>query len=126
MKQTHHLEHWYDHGLMRAPGMLRLALEWRAPWEYGASLAFRFLLDQAPEGDGHPVLLFPGLLASDRTTAPLRGFLKARGYVPYGWELGTNKGPREGVLDACRAHLAKLHRRHRRKVSLVGWSLGGL
>ena len=33
MKQTHHLEHWYDYGLMRAPGMLRLALEWRADWQ---------------------------------------------------------------------------------------------
>ncbi|HQZ46107.1 MAG TPA: hypothetical protein PK042_08325, partial [Usitatibacteraceae bacterium] len=110
MKQTHHLEHWYDYGLMRAPGMLRLALEWRAPWEYGASVLFRALLDRAPAGDGHPVLLFPGLLASDRTTMPLRGFLKARGYVPYGWEQGANKGPREGVLDACRARLAAIHR----------------
>ena len=81
MKQTHHLEHWYDYGLMRAPGMLRLALEWRAPWEYGASLVLRSLLEQAPKGDGHPVLLFPGLLASDRTTSPLRGFLEAQGYA---------------------------------------------
>ena len=126
MKQTHHLEHWYDYGLMRAPGMFRLALEWRAPWEYGASLVFRALLEQAPKGDGHPVLLFPGLLASDRTTAPLRGFLENRGYVPYGWELGANKGPREGVMDACRARLAAIHKRHRRKVSLIGWSLGGI
>ncbi|HEX4944357.1 MAG TPA: hypothetical protein VFV55_08385 [Usitatibacteraceae bacterium] len=126
MNQTHDLEHWYDYGLMRAPGMLRLALEWRAPWEYGASVLFRPLVEMAPKGDGHPVLLFPGLLASDRTTAPLRGFLKEQGYAPYGWELGTNRGPREGVMETCRARLATIHKRHKRKVSLIGWSLGGI
>ncbi|MGD9953755.1 MAG: esterase/lipase family protein [Burkholderiales bacterium] len=126
MTRTHHVEHWYEHGPMRAPGVLRLALEWRAPWEYGASLLLRPLLDQAPRGDGHPVLLFPGLLASDRTTAPLRGYLESLGYVPYGWGLGANKGPREGVMDACRARLAQIHKRHKRRVSLVGWSLGGI
>jgi hypothetical protein len=101
----HNPRHWYEYGLMRAPGLVRLALEWRAPWEYGAMLALRPLLNLAPEGDGHPVLVFPGLMASDVTTAPLRGFLETRGYAPYGWALGTNKGPREGVLQACRARL---------------------
>ena len=122
----HNPHHWYEYGLMRAPGLLRLALEWRAPWEYGAMMAFRPLLNLAPEGDGHPVLVFPGLMASDITTAPLRRFLESRGYAPYGWELGTNKGPREGVLDACLARLVEVRKRHRRKVSLIGWSLGGL
>jgi pimeloyl-ACP methyl ester carboxylesterase len=123
---TYNVEHWYEYGMARAPGLLRLALEWRAPWEYGVSLMLRPLLNKAPKGDGHAVLLFPGLMASDATTNPLRSFLEELGYVAYGWDLGANKGPREGVLEACRARLAAIHKRHKRKVSLIGWSLGGL
>ena len=59
-------------------------------------------LNRLPKGDGHPVLVFPGLGASDMTTAPLRGFLRDRGYTPYPWKQGFNFGPRHGVLDACR------------------------
>jgi pimeloyl-ACP methyl ester carboxylesterase len=120
------LGNWYEFESMQAPGIVRLALEWRAPLEYVAMLTARPLLTMAPRGDGHPVLFFPGLLASDRTTAPLRSFLKDLGYVPYGWNLGTNNGPREGVLEACRKRLRAIVRRHKRKVSLIGWSLGGL
>lgn len=120
------LEHWYEYGAMQAPGLVRLAMEWRAPWEYAAMLASRPLLASCPRGDGHPVLLFPGLAASDRTTGPLRSFLEDLGYHAYGWELGTNKGPREGVLDACRERFQAIAKKHRRKVSLIGWSLGGL
>ena len=32
-------DHWYEFGALRAPGLLRLALECRAAWEYGATLA---------------------------------------------------------------------------------------
>jgi pimeloyl-ACP methyl ester carboxylesterase len=111
---------------MRAPGLLRLALEWRAPWEYAATLLAQPWLAQAPAGDGHPVLVFPGLMASDTSTRPLRRFLQSRGYVTAGWGLGANLGPRDGVLDAARAVLEHLRRSHRRKVSLIGWSLGGI
>ena len=77
----HNAQHWYEYGLMRAPGLVRLALEWRAPWELGAAVALRPLLNLAPAGDGHPVLVYPGLMASDITTAPLRSVLESRGYV---------------------------------------------
>ena len=85
---------------MRAPGLVRLALEWRAPWEYGAAVALGPLLNLAPMGDGHPVLVFPGMMASDATTVPLRRFLESRGYVAYGWGHRRNLGPRPGVLEA--------------------------
>ena len=125
-KDMHNAQHWYEYGLVRAPGLVRLALEWRAPWELGAAVALRPLLNLAPAGDGHPVLVYPGLMASDITTAPLRSFLESRGYVAYGWGLKTNLGPRAGVLDACRARLAEIRKRHKRRISLLGWSLGGL
>jgi hypothetical protein len=110
----------------RAPGPLLLALELRAPWEYGASLATLPLLRTAPRGDGHPVLVFPGLAASDLSTAPLRRYLSERGYKPHRWRLGMNLGPRPGVIDASLARIRELRARYGKKVSLIGWSLGGI
>ena len=112
--------------MLRSPGILRVALEWRVLWEYGAALATQPLLRRGPKGDGHPVMVFPGLVASDLSTQPLRQFLESLGYAAYPWEHGRNVGPREGLLDACLARLKALRKQHRKKVSLIGWSLGGL
>ena len=117
---------WVNFDMMRAPGLLRLALEWRAPWEYGATLLAGPWLDQVAAGDGHPVLVFPGLMASDASTKPLRGYLERRGYVTYGWERGSNLGPKDGVLEHCMDRVRELRRKHGRKLSLSGWSLGGI
>ena len=111
---------------VRAPGALRLALELRAPWEFGASLAALPILMSAPRGDGHPVLVFPGLAASDLSTGPLRRYLTDLGYASHRWQLGRNFGPRPGVLAGCEQLVVKLHERYGRKVSLIGWSLGGI
>ena len=109
-----------------APGALLLALEGRAPWEFAASIAAAPWLRKLPRGDGHCVLVLPGLAANDLTTLPMRTFLKDRGYGALPWEQGLNLGPRAGVLDALRARVRELHRLDGRKVSLLGWSLGGV
>ena len=111
---------------VRAPGALRLALEWRAPWELGAGLAALPLLSMAPTGDGHPVLVFPGLIASDASTGLLRRYLTSQNYAAHSWKLGRNLGPRPGVLEACERQVEHLSARYGRKVSLIGWSLGGI
>jgi pimeloyl-ACP methyl ester carboxylesterase len=111
---------------LKAPHLLLLMLESRAPWEYAAMLAALPWLKRLPRGDGHPVIVYPGLGAADVTTAPLRSFLQDLGYSAYPWKQGFNFGPRRGVLDAVRAHLKRIHKRHGQKVSLVGWSLGGV
>ena len=98
-----------DNGV-RAPGALRLALELRAPWEFGASLAALPILMSAPRGDGHPVLVFPGLAASDLSTGPLRRYLKDRNYAAHRWQLGRNFGPRPGVLAGCERLVAQAAR----------------
>ena len=110
----------------KAPNALLMLLEGRAPWELAAMLAATPLLNKLPLGDGHPVLVFPGLSAPDFTTLPLRNFLRARGYEPYTWEQGFNFGPREGVLEGCQARADELFKKHQQPVSLVGWSLGGV
>ena len=109
-----------------APSALLLALEGRAPWEFAASIAATPLLRRLPRGDGHRVLVLPGLAANDLTTLPMRTFLKDRGYEALPWEQGLNLGPRAGVLDALRARVRELQRTGGRQVSLVGWSLGGV
>ena len=111
---------------LKAPGAFLLALEGRAPWEFGAAVASFPLLRYAPRGDGHAVVVFPGLAASDISTIPLRAFLGERGYRPHGWELRFNLGPRGGVLERSLERVRKIRRETGRKVSLIGWSLGGV
>ena len=110
----------------RPPSKTLMFLEGRAIHEFGAFLGALPLLNLAPRGDGHPVLVLPGLVASDVSTRPLRSFLKGRGYAVSGWKQGRNLGLRDGVQDSMLALLQEIHETHGRKVSLVGWSLGGL
>jgi pimeloyl-ACP methyl ester carboxylesterase len=112
--------------LIAAPGPLLMMMETRAPWEYAAMVAAAPWLNRLPVGDGHPVVVFPGLGASDISTVPLRNFLRDRGYTPYAWKQGFNFGPRQGVLDSCRELVQRTALQHQEKVSLVGWSLGGI
>ena len=110
------------------PTITNLLLETRAIHEFGALLGTLPLLTLAPSGDGHPVVVFPGLLASDLSTKALRMFLESRNYNVSGWGFGWNRGLRDGdgleeqMLDL----LEKQHSQHGRRVSLVGWSLGGI
>jgi pimeloyl-ACP methyl ester carboxylesterase len=109
-----------------APGFLLQMLEVRAIWEHYASLAIRPLWGIAAKGDGHPVLVLPGLAAGDGSTALMRRFLRSRGFAASGWEQGLNFGLREGVIERAHARMRQLYLEHGRSVSLVGWSLGGL
>jgi hypothetical protein len=83
-------------------------------------------LATAPRGDGHSVLVLPGLLASDMSTALLRWYLQWLGYDVHGWRLGRNVGPTDVVLDELPRELAGLASRSGRPVSVIGWSLGGI
>jgi pimeloyl-ACP methyl ester carboxylesterase len=111
---------------LKAPGALMLLLEGRAVWEMAAMLVASPWLRRLPKGDGHPVIVFPGMGANDTTTVPLRRFLDSLGYVTQAWGQGFNLGPRDGVLKRCAHDIRELSERHGRAVSLVGWSLGGL
>ena len=110
----------------RPPSPWLMLLEARAPWEYAAAWAAMPWLKRGARGDGHRVIVLPGFQASDLSTAPMRRFLHARGYTPYGWGLGTNRGPGGGVREACHALVQRVAERHGEPVSLIGWSLGGV
>jgi pimeloyl-ACP methyl ester carboxylesterase len=108
------------------PNPWLLAMEFRAPWEFGAVLPSWFALQRAPAGDGHPVIVFPGLSASDASTGPLRSYLQRLGYDASGWNQGYNFGPRAGVLKTAKWQLEQAVAASGRKASLIGWSLGGI
>ena len=75
-------------------------------------------------GDGHAVLVLPGLGGNDASTAPLRWFIDRLGYRSYGWGLGVNRGFGRHVTDGLDQLLAATHENG--PVSLIGWSLGGV
>jgi hypothetical protein len=109
------------------PSRTLLFLEGRALQELGAFWMMRPWLSAAPRGDGHPVLVLPGLLASDMSTRPLRSFLNSHGYAAHGWKLERNFGLRAGLEQAMLERIDELYERHgQRTISLVGWSLGGI
>jgi len=86
------------------------------------------LITVAPRGDGHPVIILPGMLASDVSTAPLRAALKTLGYDVRGWGLGRNFGTRS-VGPQCEKLCDLVDRVFEdsgKTVSLIGWSLGGV
>lgn len=113
-------------GRIAPPSKLWLLLEGRAAGELMTTLALRPVLRKLRRGDGHPVLLLPGFLASDFSTRPLRGFLRDLGYWAHRWKLGRNLGPQGDLEDKLFERLDQVYRRHGRPVSLVGWSLGGV
>lgn len=103
-----------------------MALECRAPWELWSVIPGWPVLARAPKGDGHPVIVFPGLSASDGSTLALRGYLQSLEYSVSGWNQGYNFGPRAGILETATRQLADTFAASGQKVSLIGWSLGGI
>lgn len=115
-----------DEARLPPPEKWRLALEGRALVEYGAWLLRRRELRRLPRGDGHPVLIVPGFGANDVSTRVLRASLEQLGYAAYGWDQGRNWGLSRPLREALALRLETLHREYAAKVSLVGWSLGGV
>ena len=112
-----------------APSLLLALLEApRALTEASTLLPASALLNRLPCGDGHAVMTLPGFLASDRSTRVLRRYLRQWDYDAHPWALGrtlglTGKRDLEGLLDR---RLEDICSASGGRVSLVGWSLGGL
>jgi hypothetical protein len=98
----------------------------RAVAEYGLLIAALPLRQLLPVGDGHPVLVLPGLLADDASTWTLRRILRDLGYRVHGWRLGRNVGPTAATVAGLRNRVLDLQSRYDAAVSVIGWSLGGI
>ncbi len=85
------------------------------------------VLQAAPVGDGHPVLVLPGFSADDNRIMPLCNAMRAKGYAAETWGLGRNFGLHHKTVKRLRAKLEKMYADNgNRKVTLVGHSLGGI
>ena len=104
------------YSLTEARALLELAaLPWTLP-----------VLANAPQGDGHPVLLLPGFMGSELSLIGLEVFLRSRGYAVETWGLGRNVGFHAKHATALEQKIRHVHHKTGRKLSLVGWSLGGV
>ncbi len=110
----------------KPPSLLLTLTEWRAIFELNSFLALRLLMKKFPKGDGHPVLVLPGFMASDASTRPMRGVLKDLGYSTYGWKLGRNLKLNKQREEEMSALITDIYEKEGRGISIVGWSLGGL
>ncbi len=121
-----HVQVRHVHEGLNPPNRLLWLAENRSLLEFGFSLMAVPLLLAAPRGDGHPVLVLPGFLASDISTRPLREYLNMLGYDAHAWDLGRNFGGVQRMRAALHARLETIHEATGRRVSVIGWSLGGV
>lgn len=100
---------------------------------FRAAMEFAFQRCSAPReavpGDGHPVVIFPGLGTDGTSVSILRAHCRQLGYEAFDWGQGVNVGP-QGELGAWLAGLADRIsvqlEKHAQPATLIGWSLGGL
>ena len=101
--------------------------EVRAPFEF-ASIALNVkTLRKAPKGNGQPVMLVPGYLADDYSMGPLGAFLQYLGYDVYYTEMGRNMGNINTDMMRLGNRVGSISQAlGAKKVTLIGWSLGGV
>jgi pimeloyl-ACP methyl ester carboxylesterase len=101
---------------LQPPSLFLMLAEARSLFELNSSLLLSPLL----------LLTLPGFLARDLSMAPMRRYLKELGYDTHAWKMGRNFGGVSSRRGALRELLTGIHGQTGRKVSLVGWSLGGV
>ena len=111
---------------MQPPSLFNQLLETRFVAEGAALLAqLPWLQWQATRGTG-PVMVLPGFLADDTSTALLRQFIAGLGYQVAGWQLGRNRGRMLDHLPPVTERVAAMADAAGEPVRLVGWSRGGV
>ena len=106
--------------------LLKFGMEARWVLELAAHYGSGSWLRKRPRGDGHPVIVFPGFLTSEISTRPLRRFLTNLGYQVHDWSLGRNLRHGRELDDEIQAMVEKRFVESGQKVTLIGWSLGGI
>jgi pimeloyl-ACP methyl ester carboxylesterase len=109
-----------------APTPAGMTGELRTAVQVARLAAARRRLRRAPRGDGSPVVLVPGWKAPEASMAPLRTYLRSRGYDARHWGFGINRGQPERDAERMAQRLADVTAETGRPVALVGWSLGGV
>jgi len=107
------------------PGVLNFILEGRSVFEWGSMFFLQNFLPKRIDGKESPVLLLPPLFGTDFSTRFIRSFLSKQNFHAYKWKLGINL-IRAYYLPQLENRLITLFEKHQQKVSLVGWSGGGM
>jgi predicted alpha/beta hydrolase family esterase len=111
-----------------APSLALFGLEpFRAVIEYSRMCMMDW--KKAPTGDGHPVVIFPGLGTNGTWAAPLKSYCRELGYAAQDWGRGLNRGPSGDVerwLDGLADDVSAMIGGTRQRCTLIGWSLGGI
>ncbi|MEM1324581.1 MAG: alpha/beta fold hydrolase [Bacteroidota bacterium] len=97
----------------------------RATAEIGISYPYRYLFAEKNSGDGHPVIVLPGFMATDASTIQLRDYINKLGYTALPWKMGRNYGHTH-YIEQLGEYVDQLYQLHGCKVSIIGWSLGGI
>jgi pimeloyl-ACP methyl ester carboxylesterase len=79
-----------------------------------------------PRGNGHTVLIAPGMGCTDLFMRPVCKYFQALGYDAQGWKVGLNLGPTKRIMSRLESSLFSLNDHTGRRISLVGKSLGGM
>ena len=97
----------------------------RALFEFGAFVPYNLISGLHKKGDGHPVLVLPGFMTTDNSTKPLRNHIDKLGYKSYGWGIGRNQAKVE-YIEMLLTKVKAIYAANNMKVSVIGWSLGGI
>lgn len=102
-------------------------MELRFPLEGAAYIVMQPLLRiMHIKGHRHAVLVLPGGMGGDGSTFFLRWGIRNLGYSVHGWGQGRNMGLSEKMLAGLRARVDELYALFDSKITVIGWSLGGL
>lgn len=116
-----------ENAVLAPPSPLDSLREFGLPFDLARFTLQSPLLIGAQRGDGRPILLLPGYLASPRSMRPLRRYLTFLGYDARDWTLGRNMGQVEQRVAQLRNDLGQIFAdRGDAPVTLIGWSLGGV
>ena len=111
---------------LKAPSFLVMAGEVLTPFEFARLVAASPSLVKQKRGDGEPVIVLPGLGASNVSTALMRNYLSWLGYDVQGWKLGRNAGNVTEMLPLVADQVKRTFLERARRVHVIGWSLGGV
>ncbi len=111
---------------MKRPSLFWYFLEIpRAILERISAIRFFKNYHQLKKGDGHPIYLIPGFLASETSFNPLKVLLNRLGYIALHWGFGRNMGKLD-TLDLLSEKIETLYAETNQKITIIGWSLGGV
>ncbi|WP_055443676.1 alpha/beta fold hydrolase [Lacinutrix himadriensis] len=107
------------------PPLFNMMMESRSIIEWSSIYCLYPFIPKRIKGKGKPVLLIPPYLGDDFSTSFVRKYLKSLGFTTYKWELGFNM-VKSHYIPRLEEKLADIYQEHQEKVSIVGWSGGGI